>query len=182
MTRRGGALGAVLVAWLFSSPAQAEVLPAGALRGALLVQGSDSRPGADETRFGGGLLVDLWQPFGPFRVGGAAGIAAIRSGNDDANDVFLPLAASVALTSQERGKPVAVTAALRAGGWAGATNAGLAGGAFLAGGVHLDVRLDAGLHAALGVDVWAVFGDGEQRVFWVPSVGLSWNGAARTEP
>ena len=178
-----GVPGAVLLAALLVAPtlARADVLPAGALRGGVLVQSVDSRPGADETRYGGGLMVDLWQPFGPLRVGGAAGIAAIRSDNDDANDVFLPLGASIGLSSQGGDAVVAFTGVLRVGGWAGATNAGLAGGAFLAGGVHLDVRLDKGLHASFGTDVWAVFGDGTRRVFWVPTLGISWNGAGRDE-
>ena len=175
-----GVLGAVFFfALLIAAPAHADVLPAGALRGAVLVQGADTRPGANETRFGGGLLVDLWQPLGPFRLGGAAGIAAIRSDDDDANDVVLPLAASVALTSQDRDTRIAATGVLRVGGWAGATNSGLAGGAFLAGGRQLDGRWDAGLHAIVGADVWALFRGGARRLYWVPTIGLSWNTEAR---
>ncbi|MEM1418891.1 MAG: hypothetical protein AAGH15_28620, partial [Myxococcota bacterium] len=170
------------LALLGAGPARAEVLPAGSVRGVLLAQAYDSRPAADELRFGGGLLVDLWQPIGALRLGGAAGIAAIRSNNDDANDVFLPLGLSVALTTSDGEAPVAITGVARVGGWAGATNGGLDGGPWVGAGLQLDVRLDAGLHLSVGVDAWTLFDEGERRVFVLPGFGLSWNTAARPSP
>ncbi len=120
---------------------------------------------------GGGLLVDLWESLGAFQIGFAAGLAALTSDNPNASAIVTPLAATVGIGS--RPHPISVHAYVRGGVWGGATNSGLRGGAFVAGGVALDVRLDDVLGLGIGGEVWRTWG-ALDRLMLAPTLSLVW--------
>src|SRR5690349_19409378 len=94
--------------------------PSGAATASALIAGDD---------FGGAASIDLWMPAGVFRLGGAIGLAALSSDVDDRSRVFLPFGASLGV--QLRSGAVGGRALVRGGGWAGATNQGLAVGGWV---------------------------------------------------
>lgn len=149
------------------SLAAAQEGPAGSVTGHVLTSTAPD--------VGGALGADLWFPIDVFRVGGFLGVAAVPSGEDVQNRVFMPLAASVGL--EVLGEVVGVSLRARGGLWGGATQeVKLAAGGFIGGGAYLLFNLGAGASVALGMDVWGIFGDGETALF-APGVGLTWTPA-----
>ena len=129
-------------------------------------------PAVSGKDYGAGGIVDIWAAFGPFRVGGALGMAAITSSDGVSSRVFTPVAASLAyvLTSSSG---MGFDLRLRGGAWAGATDFGLQGGGFGSVGGWLTFALSSHVAAGLGLEAWFqshVSG----HVTWMPGVSLAW--------
>lgn len=166
-SRRSLGAAALVVLSLACAPASAQDAPAGGVTAHLLAS-----PSAD---FGGALGADLWLPLGVFRVGGFFGVAAVPSGEDVENRIFMPLAASVGI--ELLGEVVGVSLRARGGIWGGATQeVKLTAGGFIGGGAYLLFNLGAGVGLGVGMDVWGLLGDGESALF-APGLGLTWNPA-----
>lgn len=135
----------------------------------------------DETRRGGGLMVDVWEPFGVFQLGLAFGISAINSDNDDTSQILTPLGLSVGVGTS--GAIVGFRLAVRGGMWGGATKGGLEAGGWMSAGGTLDFALsgpadgaaDDGHSVSLGVglEYWHLWGKFDRDVV-VPSLQLVW--------
>lgn len=128
----------------------------------------------DQGERGGTLLVDLWQPYGAFRLGLAAGVGALTGGADDgeSNRAFAPIGLSLGLAGM--GERVGGSVTLRAGPWGGATNDGLNGGVFLSAGASFDLRWGDQLAISLVTDFWLIAGAGEVRTTLAPGLALRW--------
>jgi len=157
----------VATALLAASPTSAQWSPDGALTGLAQIE-----VGSEERRVGGGLLVDVLQGWGAFRLGFSAGIGALTSGNDEVNRIFAPLGVAMGLASSEEAT-VGVVALARAGLWAGADKAGLRGGGWIGGGAQLAIRFDPRLQLGAGVDLWLLTGE-RSRTLIVPTLSLRW--------
>lgn len=121
--------------------------------------------------FGGALAADLWYASDVWRVGGFFGVGAVPSPDDAQNRVFMPLAVSVAIESLD--DPIGFSLRVRGGLWGGATQAvKITAGGLVGGGAYLLFALGPGVALSVGLDVWALFGDGE-TVLFAPSLGLS---------
>lgn len=162
--KRAALLGACLV--LLTSQADAQWRPDGAVSAYVQVEAENNSRG-----LGGGVLIDVWQPFGAFQLGFSAGAGAITSDNDDANRIFAPVAATVGVGFKPQ--PVGLRAIARGGFWAGATNEGLRGGGFLAGGVAMDIRMDDTLSLGISFEGWRLWGE-LRRFLLVPALSLVW--------
>ena len=167
---RGRLLGAGLLvaasAVLVSpSPAQAQLRPHGAAEGTFLVA-------PDGDPWGAALTVDLWAPVGVFRFGGALGVGALTSDVDADSRILMPVGASAALILGEDRKPF-FEVRLRAGAWGGATNQGLAAGAWLAGGAYFGYALGPNVSLGAGVSGWFLLGHGD-IVAIAPGLTLHW--------
>ncbi len=163
----------VFVFVLAGSPAEAaaEWRPSGSLGADLLIH-SAAESADDTVDYGGGLLLDLWQPFPRQRllVGFAFGLQGLGGGAADSR-LFTPIAASLAVSSAPR--KVGFEARLRAGIWTGATDAGFAAGGLFTLGAFMDVALDSTLSLAMGLDFWLLLGHGDTYLF-APMVALVW--------
>ena len=149
--------------------ASAEWRPSGAITGDLLIrEGTVLSSGSVE--LGGGVLVDLWQPFGVTKLGFAFGIQGL-GGPDDQTRIFTPIAASFAVGNEPR--PVGAELRLRAGAWTGATNSGFAAGPLLTAGAYLTLEVDPTVRVALGMEGWFMFGHGD-AIAYAPSLSLAW--------
>lgn len=124
---------------------------------------------------GGAILVDLWESYGLFRLGLAAGVGVLTGSGDEgeSNRVFAPMGLSLGLAAMS---PAGVggSATLRAGPWGGATNDGLKGGFWLSVGGSLDLRWGERLVIAFLVDYWLIAGAGEVRSTLAPGAALRW--------
>lgn len=137
---------------------------AGAVQGHLLAS-----PAPD---FGGALGADLWYANGIFRVGGFLGVGAVPSVEDVQNRVFMPLGVSAGI--EVLGDVIGFSVRARGGLWGGATQAvKITAGGFVGGGAYLLFALGGGVGLGVGLDVWALFGDGE-TVLFAPGLGLTW--------
>jgi hypothetical protein len=143
---------------------------AGALSGQVLVE-----PGG---HVGGGLLLDVLEPLGVLLLGFAMGVTAIPSDNSDGR-VYVPLLLSAGLVLGHEGLSLGLR--LRGGAWAGAIKSGLAGGGMLTAGAHLRYGSDERVAFTLGVDLVREWGHGD-RLFWAPSLGVSWALGAEDAP
>jgi hypothetical protein len=153
------ALGALALALVHAAPAHAE-----------LAGGLDARPlfGIDG-RYGGGVLADLWAGRGRFRVGGAAGMAALSADGAASSRVLTPLALSFALfPSIEQSGFVGIA---RVGGYLGAAKGGFIGGGFGSCAVGYGFALGEGASIRVLADVWGLVGR-HGSVFFGPAVGL----------
>ncbi len=172
MNVRAAALGALVLAALLPEAAAAQPRPAGSVT-AHAVVGAASRVDAEgqDGIWGGGLIADVSAPFGAFRLGGALGVSAVTSHADDASRVTMPVALSLGVVL--RSAPLWVELRGRGGVWAGATNQGLALGAFFSAGAVL--ALELGPNVALGVsaDGLFLFGHGDAFAF-APGIALVW--------
>lgn len=167
---RIGLAACVLVgAWAAHASASAEWRPAGAVT----AHGLIGEKGADngQRSFGAGGLVDLWEPFGAFRVGATLGLAALSSPDADTSRVFMPAGLSLAVAWRVRHFGIDVR--VRGGPWGGALDQGLAAGAWVAGGAYIEYAPSEHVALAAGTDVWFLFGHGSTYVF-APGVGLVW--------
>lgn len=153
------ALGALALALLHVVPARAE--PSGGL---------DARPlfGVDG-RYGGGVLVDLWADRGRFRVGGAAGMAALSAEGGASSRVLTPLALSLALIPRDEQSGFVGIA--RIGGYLGAEKGGFIGGGFGSCAVGYGFALGEGASIRVLADVWGLVGR-HGSVFFGPALGL----------
>lgn len=123
---------------------------------------------------GGTLLVDLWETYGAFRLGLAAGVGVLTGSDEgESNRAFAPLGLSLGLAGMSA-SGVGGSATLRAGPWGGATNEGLKGGFWLSAGASLDLRWGERLVVAFLVDYWLIAGAGEVRSTIAPGVALRW--------
>lgn len=124
---------------------------------------------------GGTILVDLWESFGVFRLGFAAGIGVLTGSPDagEANRAFAPLGLSLGLAGMGAAG-VGGSVTLRAGPWGGATNEGLKGGFWMSAGASLDLRWGERLVVAFLVDYWLIAGNGEVRSTIAPGAALRW--------
>jgi hypothetical protein len=147
--------------------ASAQDAPAGAVQAQLYAS-----PAGD---FGGGVSADIWVPIDFFRIGGVFGVGVVPSADDAQNRVFMPLGASVGVELVDRILGVSLRA--RGGLWGGATQASkLTIGGFVSGGAYLLFNLGPGVAAAVGLEIYGLFGDGDTALF-APGAGLTWNPA-----
>ncbi len=163
------------------APARASaqaVQPAGSLGVHMLIADGD---------VGGSVLLDVWAAWEWLRIGGFVGAGAIPSERDSSNRVLMPRGVSAAaeLVANEY---LALSIRLRAGLWAGATQAEkLTAGPFFGGGAYLGFQLGSGAVLNVGADAWGVIGSeawssesgpdaAVSASTWViaPGVGLSW--------
>lgn len=164
----GAVLASVLVsALLTSAPARADWEPEGAIRAGAIVEGGDP------VEIGGHLAVELWHGFGAFTFGGLAGVGVLSTEAADRSQVFTPLALSLGVRLGP--DPVGLHVLVRGGGWGGATNRGLQGGALLGGAAYLEIALERTLAIGIGVEVWQLFGNDDKLLF-LPQLSLVWWG------
>lgn len=149
--------------------AAAQWRPDGAITGDVLVR-QGTALGSGKPDLGGGLVVDLWQPYGVVGVGFCFGLQAL-GGGAAVTRVFTPIAASMVVGSRPR--PVGAELRLRAGAWTGATNAGFAAGPLLTAGAYMVIEVDPTVRVAIGMEGWFAFGHGNTYVF-APSLSLAW--------
>lgn len=147
------------------TPAEAQIRPSGAADGLFLVA-------PDGDPWGGAVTVDLWAPVGPLRVGGALGVGALTSDVDSDSRVLMPVGASASLVLGEERTPF-FELRVRAGAWGGATNQGLAIGAWLAGGAYFGYALGPNVSLGAGVSGWFLLGHGD-IVAIAPGLTLHW--------
>lgn len=128
----------------------------------------------DQGERGGTLVVDLWESFGVFRLGLAAGVGALTGGADagESNRAFAPLGLSLGVAGM--GSRVGGSLTVRAGPWGGATNEGLQGGFFTSVGGSLDLRWGERLSVSFLMDFWLIAGAGEFRSTLAPGLALRW--------
>lgn len=161
---------ALTCCFLSVSEVRADWEPAGAISAGLPIS-----VGGETTRVGGLVLVDLYKPFGDFRLGFAAGVGVLSRGEDEDSRLYAPLGLSLAY--RLGGERIGVHITARAGVFGGADYEGLIGGAFVSGGASLDIRFGT-LALALGVDYWALFGSGSRSLI-TPMISLRWNPETR---
>lgn len=166
MLFRSLALMCALACGALASTAEAQWDPSGTVSAQVLFE-----VGTSETRRGGGLMVDVWEPFGVFQLGLAFGISAITSDNDDTSQILTPLGLSVGVGT--RGTTVGFRLAMRGGMWGGATKSGLEAGGWLSAGGTIDVALDDTISLGVGVEYWRLWGNFDRDVV-VPSLQLVW--------
>jgi hypothetical protein len=157
---------ALAVSVFGAAPTRAQWEPSGAISGLLAIE-----PTADERRLGGDLVVDLFERVGPASFGLAIGIGASTSDNDDVNRVFAPLGLSVGVGVAPR--PIGFHVFLRGGIWAGATNAGLRAGGWVALGARVELRLDDAIALGLTFETWRLAGQLERWMI-LPGLSLVW--------
>ncbi len=162
-----------MVLWLCvtASVARAERSVAGAVSVGPAVTSGD---------VGAGGLIDLWARFGAFRLGGASGMVALPTDTAEYSRIFAPLLVSGAYVF-ENDLGFVFEARLRAGGWAGATDFGLRGGALVGLGMRAGYEIADGLSVDLGLDVFYQHRIGSP-VFFLPTIGLAWWPVAETNP
>ncbi len=127
---------------------------------------------------GAGVVLDLGTMFGAVRVGGFTGLAALL-GQDELTRVFLPVGPAAALVLE--GGRLTASLRLRAGVWAGATDAGVAAGGIFGAGAHFGYAIGRGAGVTAGVDGWLMVGQGTRWII-APGVGLEWAPAPDDEP
>jgi hypothetical protein len=154
--------------WVTSRSARGEWEPSGAITVHALIAGGGAGEGLT---LGAGSLVDLWEPIGPFRVGAAIGMAAMTSEDASRSRVLMPGGLSMAVVGRRRA--FGFDLRLRGGAWGGAVETGLAAGAWVAVGAHIEYAPSLHVALAAGMDVWFLFGHGHMRVA-APGVGLVW--------
>lgn len=125
----------------------------------------------EETRRGGGFMVDVWEPFGVFQLGLAFGISAINSDNDDTSQILTPLGLTVGVGA--RGRVVGFRAVGRGGMWGGATKSGLEAGGWISLGASIDLALDEVVSIGVALDYWRLWGQFDRNVI-VPALQLVW--------
>ena len=162
ITSRGWAALAVLC-FSIAAPAAAEWRPSGALTGAVLLR--DSNPGP-------GVLVDLWEPVGILRFGGAIGVGAVNHPEADFTRVLMPVGASLGLRLPMGRVQLALR--LRGGIWAGALNEGLSAGGWFSASAGFEYALDDTLGLGVSFDAWYLTGR-DSVLLYAPSLGLSWS-------
>ena len=162
VTGRGWAA-LVILCLSFAAPAVAEWHPSGALTGTVLLR--DSNPGP-------GVLVDLWEPVGVLRLGGAIGVGAVNHPEADSTRVFMPVGASLGLRLP-MGR-VYLALRLRGGIWAGALNQGLFAGGWFAASGGFEYALDETLGLSVNFGAWYL-GGRDSVLIYAPSLGLSWS-------
>lgn len=148
-----------------SAPVSADWEPEGAIRAGAMIE-----PGED-LNLGGNALVELWESFGPFTLGGMAGIGVLASDDAERSQAFTPAALTLGLRVGP--DPVGVHLLLRGGGWGGATNGGLQGGALLGGAAYLEIAVDRTLALGVGLEVWQLFGE-RNKLLVMPQLSLVW--------
>ncbi len=151
---------------VWGSSAHAQWEPSGSVSAQVLFE-----VGTEETRRGGGILVDVWEPFGLFQLGLAVGISAISSDNDDTSQILTPLGLTLGIGT--RGKTVGFRVAVRGGMWGGATKSGLEAGGWLSAGAGLDLALDDTVSLGVALDYWRLWGNVDRDVI-VPALQLVW--------
>lgn len=136
----------------------------------------------DQGERGGTLVVDLWQRYGLFRLGLAAGVGALTGGGDagESNRAFAPIGLSLGLAGM--GEIVGGSVTLRGGPWGGATNDGLKGGVFMSLGASLDLRWGERLVVSFLADYWLIAGAGEVRSTLAPGIALRWTWSDEDPP
>ena len=157
---------ALMLALGVATTASAQWEPSGTVSAQLLLEVDTS-----ETRRGGGLMLDVWEPFGLFQLGLAFGISAISSDNDDSSQILTPIGLSVGLGT--RGQVIGFRLVARGGMWGGATKSGLEAGGWMSFGGTLDAALDETLSLGLGIEYWRLWGDFDRHVI-VPALQLVW--------
>jgi hypothetical protein len=168
----------VLAVSLSAATASAQPRPAGAVTAHGVIGTAVRLDGSGQDGiWGGGVIADVSAPFDAFRLGGAIGVTAVTSDADDASRVLMPVALSLGVVL--RTSPLWVELRGRGGIWAGATNQGLAVGAFFSAGALL--ALEIGAHVALGVsaDAFFMLGHGDAFAF-VPGIAITWSPAPET--
>ena len=157
----------LLLAWsAMAATANAQWDPSGTVSAQVLIEIDTT-----ETRRGGGLMVDVWEPFGVFQLGLAFGIAAINSDNDDTSQILTPVGLSLGVGA--RGDALGFRLAARGGMWGGATKSGLEAGGWLSVGGTLDLALDETVSVGVGLDYWRLWGSFDRHVI-VPALQLVW--------
>jgi len=136
---------------------------------------------------GGTILVDLWESWGAFRLGLAAGVGVLTGSNDEgeSNRVFAPVGLTlgfVGTVPTRRGGRLGVSGILRVGPWGGATNDGLRGGFWLSVGGSLDLPWGDRLVVSILADYWLIVGNGAVRSTLAPGVALRWTLPERGVP
>lgn len=167
MLRHSLRAGVIALLFLAAAPAAAEWRPSGAATGQFL-WGPGSEAGAD---VGGTSVVDLWQPFGAFRAGGALGVFAVTSPDGERSRVAMPFALSLAYAP--RFGPIELVVRVRAGAWGGATNQGLAAGGFGTAGAFVGWALDEAIALHVGCEVWGVLGSPDALLV-APGLAMAW--------
>lgn len=163
MTRAIPALVVATVALAAVGSAHAQPRPSGALAAGPLLRGAD---------VGLSSLVDLWYRAGVVHVGGAMGVGAVTSDDDDETRIFMPVGVSAAIVLA--GERAGGSLRARLGTWAGATNQGIRAGLWVAVGAHFEYALDAHVALAAGLDLWLLFAHGDATLL-SPGVGLRWS-------
>lgn len=171
---RVGVMAAIglLAAWAPPVGAKADDRSAGAVT----VQALLYEPASNTSGYGAGALVDLWKPYGPFRVGGVLGTAALSSKDASISRTFLPVGLSLAVVVPPRS--FGFDLRVRGGAWAGAYGNGLAAGGWVAAGAYIEYAPDDDVAIAAGTDVWFLFGHGGAYVL-APGIGLVWTLGSR---
>ena len=163
---------------LGSAPAEAQWEPVGSVDASVhfAVDGTEAK--------GASLLVELWQPFGIFRLGVAAGVGAVANGDSDVSvggaetvsRAFAPLGLSLGI--QGGGSVVGGSLLLRGGVFGGADDNGeegrLVAGAWIAAGASLDFAIHPRIHIRVALDAWLFAGVGQTRVTLAPGLALGW--------
>lgn len=157
-----------------ASPARADWQPETAASAAVLVRSGALGGGS---AYGARFSVDAWQRFGVGRLGFGAGIGFLGGGTDAEARTYVPLGLSLGLADRRR--TVGYDLRLRGGPWLGATDAGLAAGAFVDGAAHLSFRLARTISFTAGFEVELMFGHGNALVL---APGLSFVFTPESEP
>ncbi len=123
---------------------------------------------------GGTILVDLWESWGAFRLGLAAGVGVLTGSDEgESNRAFAPVGLSLGAAGMSF-VGVGGSVTLRAGPWGGATNDGLRGGFWMSAGASLDLQWGERLVIAFVLDYWLIVGNGDVRSTLAPGAALRW--------
>lgn len=129
--------------------------------------------------YGARFSIDAWHRLGLGRVGLAAGIGFLGGGSDADARTYVPLGLSLGLA--ERRRTVGYDLRVRGGPWLGATDAGLAVGAFVDAAAHLSFRLTSALSLTTGFETQFLFAHGNALVL-APAVSLVFTPEAEHAP
>lgn len=129
--------------------------------------------------YGARFTVDAWQTLGLARLGLVAGIGFLGGGSDADARTYVPFGLSLGVA--ERRHTVGYDLRVRGGPWFGATDAGLAVGAFVDAAAHLSFRLTAALSLTAGLETQFLFAHGNALVF-APAVSLVFTPGSESAP
>lgn len=136
-----------------------------------LAGGVNAGPTFGNDAAGGQVLVDLL-PYGrDLRLGGAVGLGAVTSSDDDRSRLFAPIAVAMGVTLD--GPALRLDLRARVGAWAGATNDGLRAGLYVGGHLGIGPRLSRTTALLIGVE-FAGLALERPAAFVSPVLVLSW--------
>lgn len=130
-----------------------------------------------DAQLGGAVLLDVWYPRGPLRLGAATGVVVLAGPEDDGR-TFAPLVFSIAIETM--GPRIGFSMRFRGGMWAGALDDGLGIGSLLSGGLFLHYQITDRISLAAGVDTMFMFAHGDTSLF-VPSLSLVYRPGTRPD-